>query len=149
MGSEKCKNWNEQISRKLQKYIDRILLLAERYTRIRHTRIQFFSNANPVVSILPTEKLLSLLVWNTAHTMHYTAFCICKLNSITLHVWNGWYTGLLTVVKILITELGNNLNEQIKYARVLEWTLLLKTLIIYLFIYKVLFFQLYWSIINK
>ena len=27
---------------------------------------------------------------------------------------------LLTVVKILITELGNNLNEQIKYARILE-----------------------------
>ena len=27
---------------------------------------------------------------------------------------------LLTVVKILITELGNNLNEQIKYAKTLE-----------------------------
>lgn len=31
------------------------------------------------------------------------------------------YIRLFTAVKILIIELGNNLNEQIKYAKILEW----------------------------
>lgn len=51
-----------------------------------------------------------------------------KIGDSYAYMWNDLYTRLLIIVKILKTEFGLNLNEQINYAIILEWTHLFKIL---------------------